>query len=67
MTLRPIKTKKDYQNALVRLEKVFNAKPGAAEGDELELLGILIDTYEKVHYPIDFPDPLAAIKFRMEQ
>ena len=67
MILRPIKTKKDYQDALVRLEKIFDAKPGSAVGDELELLGILIDTYEKVHYPIDFPDPIEAIKFRMEQ
>jgi HTH-type transcriptional regulator/antitoxin HigA len=67
MTLKPIKTKKDYQDALVRLDKIFDAKPGSAEGDELEILGILIDTYEKVHYPIDFPDPIEAIKFRMEQ
>ena len=67
MTLRTIKTKKDYRDALVRLEKVFDGKSGSAEGDELELLGILIDTYEKVHYPIDFPDPIEAIKFRMEQ
>ena len=67
MILRPIKTKKDYQDALVRLEKIFDAKPGSAEGDELELLGIIIDAYEKVHYPIDFPDPIEAIKFRMEQ
>ncbi len=67
MTLRPIKTKKDYQNALLRLEKIFDAKPGSSEGDELEILGILIDTYEKIHYPIEFPDPIEAIKFRMEQ
>jgi HTH-type transcriptional regulator/antitoxin HigA len=67
MTLKPIKTKKDYQDALVRLDEIFDAKPGSAEGDELEILGILIDTYEKVHYPIDFPDPIEAIKFRMEQ
>ena len=67
MKLRLIKTKKDYQNALVRFEKVFDAKPNTAEGDELELLGILIDTYEKANYPIDFPDPIEAIKFRMEQ
>ena len=67
MTLKPIKTKKDYQDALVRLDKIFDAKPGSAEGDELEILGILIDTYEKIHYPIDFPDPIEAIKFRMEQ
>ena len=67
MTLKPIKTKKDYQDALVRLDKIFDAKPGSAEGDELEILGILIDRYEKIHYPIDFPDPIEAIKFRMEQ
>ncbi len=67
MTLRPIKTKKDYQNALLRLERIFDAKPGSTEGDELEILGILIDTYEKIHYPIEFPDPIEAIKFRMEQ
>ena len=67
MTLRPIKTRKDYQNALLRLEKIFDAKQGSSEGDELEVLGILIDTYEKNHFPIDFPDPVEAIKFRMEQ
>jgi len=67
MTLKLIKTKKDYQNALVRLEKIFDAKPGSVEGDELEVLGILIDKYEKSHYPIEFPDPIEAIKFRMEQ
>lgn len=67
MTVRPIKNRKDYQQALLRLEQIFDAKPGSAEGDELELLGILIDTYEKNHYPIEFPDPIEAIKFRMEQ
>ena len=67
MTLKPIKTKKDYQDALVRLERIFDAKPGSTEGDELEILGILVDNYEKVHYPIEFPDPIEAVKFRMEQ
>lgn len=67
MTLKPIKTKKDYQDSLVRLDKIFDAKPGSPEGDELEILGILVDNYEKIHYPIDFPDPIEAIKFRMEQ
>ncbi len=67
MTLRPIKTKKDYQNALARLEVIFDAKPGTSQGDELEILGILIDNYEKVNDPIDLPDPIEAIKFRMEQ
>ncbi|HMJ46748.1 MAG TPA: helix-turn-helix domain-containing protein [Ferruginibacter sp.] len=67
MTIRLIKTKKDYQNALNRLEVIFDAKPGTSQGDELEVLGILIDKYEQDHYPIDFPDPIEAIKFRMEQ
>jgi len=67
MTIRPIKSKKDYQNALTRLEVIFDAKPGTPQGDELEVLGILIDNYEQVNYPIDFPDPIEAIKFRMEQ
>ena len=67
MTIRPIKSKKDYQNALTRLEDIFDAKPGTPQGDELEVLGILIDNYEQVNYPIDFPDPIEAIKFRMEQ
>ena len=67
MTLRLIKTKNDYQNALNRLEVIFDAKPATAVGDELELLGMLIEKYEQEKYPIDFPDPIAAIKFRMEQ
>ena len=67
MTFKPIKTRKDYQFALERLDQIFDAKMGSKEGDELEVLGILIDNYEKTHYPIDFPDPIEAIKFRMEQ
>jgi HTH-type transcriptional regulator / antitoxin HigA len=67
MTIKPIKTKKDYQTALGRLEIIFDAKPGTQEGDELEVLGILIDKYEQEHYPIGYPDPIEAIKFRMEQ
>lgn len=67
MTLKLIKTKKDYQNAMSRLENIFDAKPGTANGDELEVLALLIDKYEEEHYPIEFPDPIEAIKFRMEQ
>ena len=67
MTIKPIKTKKDYQIALNRLEQIFDAKPGTKEGDELEVLGLLIDKYEQEHYPIEYPDPIEAIKFRMEQ
>jgi HTH-type transcriptional regulator/antitoxin HigA len=67
MTIKPIKTKKDYQLAVNRLEQIFDSKPGTPEGDELEVLGILIEKYEAVHFPIDMPDPIEAIKFRMEQ
>ena len=67
MKLKPIKTKKDYQNALKRLEVIFDAKKGTKEGDELEILGILIDQYENEKFPIEVPDAIEAIKFRMEQ
>ena len=67
MNIKPIKTKKDYQAAMARLEKIFDAAPGSKAGEELEVLGILIDQYEKEHFPIDLPDPIEAIKFRMEQ
>lgn len=67
MDIKPIKTERDYQKALKRLEAIFDARPGTAEGDELEILSILIDQYEKEHYPIEAPDPIEAIKFRMEQ
>ena len=67
MTIKPIKTKKDYQQALDRLEIIFDAKKNSNEGDELEVLSILIQKYEDENFPIGFPDPIEAIKFRMEQ
>ena len=67
MNIKPIKTKKDYDQALTRLEVIFDAKKGTSKGDELELLGMLIDNYENEKFPIGFPDPIEAIKFRMEQ
>jgi HTH-type transcriptional regulator/antitoxin HigA len=67
MNLKLLKTKKDYEQALERLEIIFDAKKGSKEGDELEILGMLIEQYENEHFPIDFPDPIEAIKFRMEQ
>ena len=67
MNIKLIKTKKDYEQALARLEVIFDAKKGTAKGDELEVLGVLIDTYENEKFPIGFPDPVEAIKFRMEQ
>ena len=67
MDINLIKTEKDYNQALERLELIFNAKKGSPEGDELVLLGILIDQYESEHFPIELPHPIEAIKFRMEQ
>ncbi len=67
MNIKPIKTKTDYQKALERMELIFDAKKGSSAGDELEVLGILIEKYEDEHFPIGFPDPVEAIKFRMEQ
>ena len=67
MTIKPIKTEKDYQESLKRLDVIFDAKKGTSEGDELEILSILIEKYENEKFPIGFPDPIEAIKFRMEQ
>ena len=67
MTVKLIKTEEDYNEAMARLDKIFDAVPGTPEDVELELLSILIDNYEKIHYPIGLPDPIEAIKFRMEQ
>lgn len=62
-----IKNEKQYNKAINRLEQIFDAKKSTREGDELELLSLLIDKYEQEKCPIDFPDPIDAIKFRMEQ
>ncbi len=67
MILKPIKTEKDYNQVLERLEQIFDAEPNTKEGDELEILGILIEKYENENFPIELPDPIEAIKFRMEQ
>jgi HTH-type transcriptional regulator/antitoxin HigA len=67
MKITPIRNEKDYQKALDRLEEIFEAKRGTDEGDELEILSILIDQYENEKFPIEMPDPIEAIKFRMEQ
>jgi HTH-type transcriptional regulator/antitoxin HigA len=67
MNIKPIRTKKDYEQALTRLEVIFDSKKGTDKGDELEILGMLIENYENEKFPIGFPDPVEAIKFRMEQ
>jgi HTH-type transcriptional regulator/antitoxin HigA len=65
--LKPIRTKADYANALAEVERLWGAKSGTPEGDRLDVLATLIDAYETEHYPMDPPDPIEAIKFRMEQ
>jgi HTH-type transcriptional regulator/antitoxin HigA len=67
MSIKPIKTKKDYAQAMERLEVLFDAKKGSAEGDELEVLAMMIEKYEDQHFPMELPDTKEAIKFRMEQ
>ena len=67
MKILPIRNEKDYQKALDRLEEIFDAKKETEKGDELEILSILIDRYENENFPIGLPDPIEAIKFRMEQ
>ena len=67
MNIKPIKTKKDYELAMTRLDSLFDAKKGTLKGDELEVLSLLIDKYENDNFPIELPDPVEAIKFRMEQ
>lgn len=67
MDLKPIKTENDYEKALKRLELIFDSAPESKEGDEAEILSMLIDNYENQHYPIEAPDPIEAIKIRMEE
>ena len=67
MNIKPIKNEEDYKDALSRLEIIFDSNRGSENGDELEILSILIENYEKEHFPIGLPDPIEAIKFRMEQ
>jgi len=67
MNIRPIKNETDYRDALQRLEVIFDAPLGSTESDEADLLGLMIDDYEKKHYPILAPDPIEAIKIRMEE
>jgi HTH-type transcriptional regulator/antitoxin HigA len=67
MNIKPIKSKSDYQNALKRFEIIFDAAIGTPESDEADILGLMIDEYEKKHYPIETADPIEAIKIRMEE
>ncbi|MCF8299280.1 MAG: transcriptional regulator [Melioribacteraceae bacterium] len=67
MKIKPIKSEDDYQKALRRLEKIFDAPVESKEGDEAEILSLLIENYENQYYRIEAPDPIEAIKIRMEE
>ena len=67
MTIRVPKTKADYRKALQRVSELMDAAPGTPDGDELEVWVHLVDDYERERFPIESPDPVAAIRFRMEQ
>ena len=67
MDIKLIKSVKDYEKAIKRLEIIFNATPKSKDGDEAEILSLLIENYENQYYPIETPDPIEAIKIRMEE
>lgn len=67
MTIAPVKSKKDYERALRRIEQLMDAKSGSKAGDELDVLTTLVEAYEAKHYAICPPDPIEAIKFRVDQ
>ena len=67
MAIKPIRGEADYERALRRMEALWDSPEGSAETDELDVLATLIEAYEREHYPIDPPNPIEAIKFRLEQ
>ncbi|MFD2631645.1 helix-turn-helix domain-containing protein [Idiomarina piscisalsi] len=67
MNIKPIKTAEDHQKALVRIDELWDAEPNTEAADELDILVTLVEAYEEAKYKIDAPDPVEAIKFRMDQ
>ena len=67
MNITPIRTKADHKAALKEIESLMNAKASSAEGDRLDVLATLVEAYERTHFPMELPDAIEAIKFRMEQ
>ena len=67
MEIKPIKTKAAYRAALKEIESLMTARPNTPEGDRLDVIATLVEAYERKHFPMDLPDPVEAIKFRMEQ
>lgn len=65
--MKPIKTEADHKAALREIERLWGAEEGTPDGDRLDILATLVDAYEETHFPIDLPDPVEAIKFRLEQ
>ena len=65
--LKPLRTEADYKAAIVEIEALWGAPAGTPKGDRLDILATLVDVYENEHYPMDPPDPIEAIVFRMEQ
>jgi len=67
MNIKPIKTKADYRAALKEIESLMSARPNSPQGERLDVLVTLVEAYERKHFPLELPDPVEAIKFRMEQ
>lgn len=67
MDIRPIRTRKDHKAALAELERLWDAKPGSREHEKLDVLATLVEAYERAHFAFPSPDPIEAIRFRMEQ
>ena len=67
MQVKPIRNEDDHQAALTEIERLWGADEGTPEGDRLEVLTTLVEAYERAHFPIDLPDPIQAIRFRLEQ
>ena len=67
MDIKPIRTERDYEWALRRVEELWDSSDGPPESDELDILSTLIEAYEREHYPVNLPGPIEAIKFRLEQ
>jgi HTH-type transcriptional regulator / antitoxin HigA len=67
MRIKPVRTKADYERALREIERMWGAKEGTPQGNRLDVLATLVEAYERKHFPIDPPDPIEAIRFRLEQ
>jgi HTH-type transcriptional regulator / antitoxin HigA len=67
MNIKPIRSNADHERALLEIQRLWGAKEGTAEGDKLDVLATLVEAYENEHFPIDPPDPIEAIRFRLEQ